>query len=132
MARQIEDFDVMTTEGFEELFHLVKVQDITVDEDVLVILFNRLNENYPRGTWDRRQALKKLAGYIAMNWCEECETSACAVNHEKDQQDELDILRKIAYLANEYRKEKMHDDSKQMQKLAKNWNKNWGKKASML
>ncbi|MHC4748261.1 MAG: hypothetical protein ACYTFW_00160 [Planctomycetota bacterium] len=80
MARQIEDFDVMTTEGFEELFHLVKVQDITVDEDVLVILFNRLNENYPRGTWDRRQALKKLAGYIAMNWCEECETSDSAKN----------------------------------------------------
>lgn len=66
--RKVTEFDILTTDDFNELLQLIKVGGIALDDDVLLILFNRLGDDYPKGSWDRRHAVIKLANYIADNW----------------------------------------------------------------
>ena len=61
---QLTEFDVLTCDGFDELFELVKIRNIDLDDDVVVILFRRLAEQYPRGSWDFRNATEKVVGLI--------------------------------------------------------------------
>ena len=64
MSRQLEEFDLLTTDGFEELYHLVKIRDIEFDDDTVVILCDRLFEQYPSRSDDRRNAVIKLVRLI--------------------------------------------------------------------
>ena len=64
MSRQIEEFDLITTDGFDELFSLVKRDDIELDDDTVVILCSRLFDQYMSGTPDFRHAVIKLVKLI--------------------------------------------------------------------
>ena len=46
-SNQLTEFDLLTCSGFDELFQLIKLRNIELDNDTIAILFKRLINDFP-------------------------------------------------------------------------------------
>lgn len=54
--------------SFDELLTMIKMGRTLLDKDAVIILFNRLNVDYPDCTLDQQDAIIKFANQIADKW----------------------------------------------------------------